>query len=345
MMQRIEYLDVLKGIAIILVVAGHAIGFLFPDFNDVFTGVKYGNAGKNAGILWNAIYKFHMPLFFFCSGYFFNNKYKIDDFLWKHVKRLLIPYFVTGWLILMVRGHFGYWYLLSLFEFSVGLFLLSKINFTSRKYLNVMAGAILLFALARILNNIDVLKFADLGRFNLYFPFFVLGWMTKIYSNYDLPKCKRILTGGVDVALLIFIILCVINYRTDNYKDISQNVLIQNVIKPLLPYIGGLCGIIVCRQLSKGLLKYMGIKKVLSFLGRHTLSIYIFHILFIPTQSQISKILMMSNGLLNSIIFQLLYISVVSLFAIGFSLAISYVICQTKVLCKLILGRNEFEYK
>ncbi|MFK2101644.1 acyltransferase family protein [Bacteroides fragilis] len=49
MQQRIEYVDYMRGIAIILVVIGHLIQFNgFPTSNPVF----------------EFIYSFHMPLFF-----------------------------------------------------------------------------------------------------------------------------------------------------------------------------------------------------------------------------------------------------------------------------------------
>jgi uncharacterized membrane protein YcfT len=50
-MQRIQYIDRLKGLAIILVVMGHIFGFHQPD-----DGIN------------TFIYTFHMPLFMFLSG-------------------------------------------------------------------------------------------------------------------------------------------------------------------------------------------------------------------------------------------------------------------------------------
>lgn len=70
---RINYVDIMKGIGIVLVVLGHTM--LTPDIK------RY-------------IYSFHMPLFFFISGYVFKNKQSIKntDFIKNKAKRLLIPY-------------------------------------------------------------------------------------------------------------------------------------------------------------------------------------------------------------------------------------------------------------
>lgn len=56
---RIEWVDILKGIAIICVFIGHT------------TNDNYGNI---SGLLHMWIYSFHMPLFFFLSGYVFSIK-------------------------------------------------------------------------------------------------------------------------------------------------------------------------------------------------------------------------------------------------------------------------------
>lgn len=75
--KRIEYIDIARGIAIILMVFGH-LGFLW-----------------NIQPVRNAIYSFHMPLFIIISGLFFNEKDKLKDLLKKIGKKLLLPYIVT----------------------------------------------------------------------------------------------------------------------------------------------------------------------------------------------------------------------------------------------------------
>ena len=60
---RIAYIDVAKGIGIILVVCGHVIGEGEKSF-------KYSN------ILHDYIYSFHMALFFIISGILLEKKYK-----------------------------------------------------------------------------------------------------------------------------------------------------------------------------------------------------------------------------------------------------------------------------
>lgn len=87
MSKRIEWADIAKGIAIILVVVGHSV--------------------SPTGLANKAIYAFHMPFFFFIFGYLFDSSRHINSFkwfIWNRFKRLMIPYFATGLIV------FAYWY-------------------------------------------------------------------------------------------------------------------------------------------------------------------------------------------------------------------------------------------
>ena len=70
MHKRIDYIDILKGFGIVLVLLGH---LPIPEV------VK----------MW--IYSFHMPLFFFCSGLFFRPK-PLFPALKKNMRATLVPY-------------------------------------------------------------------------------------------------------------------------------------------------------------------------------------------------------------------------------------------------------------
>ncbi|MBN2118230.1 MAG: acyltransferase family protein [Anaerolineales bacterium] len=81
MTKRIEYLDVARGIGILLVVLGHNdFAALSPFFHQV-------------------IYSFHIPLFFFLSGYFINTAQSFRDYSKKRFHSVLKPYLFTIFLI------------------------------------------------------------------------------------------------------------------------------------------------------------------------------------------------------------------------------------------------------
>lgn len=86
---------ILTAMAIIFVVAGHLNYNLFT-LEGLFP-----------------YYSYHMPLFIFISGYFYKEEYEnhVRMFLWKKIKRLVIPYFIWnifyGILVLILK-RFGF---------------------------------------------------------------------------------------------------------------------------------------------------------------------------------------------------------------------------------------------
>ena len=61
---HIDYLDTLKGIAIILMLVGHCLAWNYEDFLTIIFNEK-----RSDMFWWHVIYSFHMPLFFWISGY------------------------------------------------------------------------------------------------------------------------------------------------------------------------------------------------------------------------------------------------------------------------------------
>ncbi len=123
MAKRLEWIDIAKGIAIILVVLGHATG---------------------ASIMGKYIYSFHMPLFFIISGMCFSKgKYDFPTFLQKRFKQLFLPsiYLTVVSIILMKLAHHAYdlsellkglpsglWFLPVLFFVEIIYFFSSRLN-------------------------------------------------------------------------------------------------------------------------------------------------------------------------------------------------------------------------
>ena len=88
MMTRFDYIDKLRGFAILLVVIGHIY-------------LPYTREASNHPVA-QMIYSFHMPLFFFISGFLCEFTHKIEkngylNFVWRKAIALLVPYLF--WLI------------------------------------------------------------------------------------------------------------------------------------------------------------------------------------------------------------------------------------------------------
>ncbi len=109
--ERLLYIDKLKAIAMMLVVMGHTMYFCM-----------YHEQSASDPLL-NIICTFHVPLFFWLSGYVISCPPTFRKFLAK-ARRFLVPMLVVGLvnalvfggvsLFLFNGGHFGYWYLLTL---------------------------------------------------------------------------------------------------------------------------------------------------------------------------------------------------------------------------------------
>lgn len=181
MSKRIEYLDIAKGIGILLVVLGH------NDFEVISLFVQ------------RLIYSFHMPLFFFLSGYFLNTAIPFFEFVKKRFNSLLKPYLFTIFLIYFTSVSFekmgfntaiqrtvkslygsGYyldwvqlWFLPQLFVVSLYAFLF--ITLVSRLRNHWVTWGILLATLA-----------IALPLLNAFYPF-PLSVLGKDYELYGLP--------------------------------------------------------------------------------------------------------------------------------------------------------------
>ena len=91
-------LDIIKFLAILLVVLGHVLNF----YTDAPL-IKPLNSSLMLARVQSIIYSFHMPLFIFVSGCVYGyqveiikKQQKFDTFVAKKWKRLMIPYFIFG---------------------------------------------------------------------------------------------------------------------------------------------------------------------------------------------------------------------------------------------------------
>lgn len=181
MSKRIEYMDIARGIGILLVVLGH---------NDFEALSVYAH---------QVIYSFHIPLFFFLSGYFVNISISFVDFFKKRFNSLLKPYFFILFLIYFVSvsfekmgfsmaitrilkalygtGHYidwvQLWFLPELFVVSLYAFIFIKL--VSKLHNRWITWGILLFTLV-----------ASLPFLKTFYPF-TISLSGKQYELYGLP--------------------------------------------------------------------------------------------------------------------------------------------------------------
>lgn len=175
---RLQYIDKLKALAMLLVVWGHTMYFCM-----------YHEQADMSDPVLNIICTFHVPLFFFLSGFVISHPPGIRKFLCK-ARKFLVPMLVVGFVNALLfggmrvfflnSGHFGYWYLLTLTIFYL---LLVPFNHTDNKKNSVKffladSGMAIVFWLVMYF-SIDstsvIISVLNFGGAFAFWPFFFIG--------------------------------------------------------------------------------------------------------------------------------------------------------------------------
>lgn len=280
--KRIDYIDILKGLAMILVVVGH-IAFISSDTH------KY-------------IYSFHMPLFFVCYGLTYKSKKydskTIKQIVLSKIKRIYIPFIfwalffssltIENFYNILYGSHksltfctnshlwFMPCFLVStlLFELLNAIFYRINLNNKTKRLFLTLAIPICVFASVMLpVSSIKKYPF----NFNVALmglAFIILGYFIKILIKYF-----RIRHLHLGVLILIFIILLLetLTYKLNNiyYVSMADN-FYGNVFYFLLTAVSAsLAMIILSIILDKILFKKM--KKALIFIGQNTIATIAIH--------------------------------------------------------------------
>ena len=271
---RISWIDMAKGYGTILVILAHI--------------------GSGIGRLW--IYTFHMPLFFFLSGYVFSTKHEFREFVRKKVKTLIAPYFCLGipmilyetfvtqswqqekmkvflglvWDLIWQRRLWTLWYIAVLFFLNLFFYLLVKKCKNER-----MLGMISMFCPVLGLAyyalgggylpwNIDVCLMA--------IPFFYAGYFMKKHVG----QIEEVLNTKWK-KLLLFVWMLVLNLVFGSLSvDDSWTGLEMFYSKygsnPIFTYIAAFAGIICMIMVSKAFAN-----RWICWLGENTMLYYAWH--------------------------------------------------------------------
>lgn len=275
-MQRNLAIDIMKGIAIMLVVVGHS-GYLPPS------AVKF-------------VFTFHMPLFFIVSGYLYKPR-PVKESLMKDFKRLMVPYFVTCvavilfYLVIWLKtgDNTSFKYYLSATFWGNG-----TIGHKCRYFSTVPAiGAIWFFpalfvcknvynaltSKSRILWSAFIFLIATLiGKYIVFIPFSVLSGLSAILFFAIGDKCKTI--KSIKAHWMIIGIACwVISFFSSAISlarpqmDLYYIDIIGATTATFIVYYLS----IQLEKLEHTLLRTIPI--ILSWLGRYSLLILCFHLI------------------------------------------------------------------
>ena len=275
--------------------------------NHVFNYV-YGYSNEQIAGSYNYYFSlFRMPLFFFVAGFVWYKKGASWDFsssisfLKKKITVQVLSPFLF-WLVYVTVKDFdmcksllsvnksGYWFTFALFEYFilyiVFQLLVGRMNIKDKfkDILMVCYGFVVIISpyALKSLGGLDnggfvnnALAVIGVENFRL-FIFFIFGVLIRKYFD----KFESLLDNSklIVYCLVLFIVLNVLIPDLNVY-----NKLLQIVFKLIL----GVCGIIVTfsffRKYQKNLAKETLQGRIMQFVGRRTLDIYLLHYFFLPT--------------------------------------------------------------
>lgn len=275
--ERLAWIDSLKGFTALCVVLGHVLlGYLQTD-----TFSEYHAA---LSVLFDMIYSFHMPLFFFISGYLFKSAYittnpdkiKIDAPRFKkQLVNLIILYCVYSLLLGILKILFSdavnnkvewkdllmiwakpiqlYWYLYVLVFFYLSVFAVVKLGFDMHSVLLIAC------ALSVCSEFLPDMQWFEINRIVLHGFFFYLGiCFDQLERTKPFIICKKTFCCA-SVPLLVF---CLAVRKAPCHIPILNVITASGI---------SLIFVDVFRGIKNGQTRF------LIFCGRYSLSIYLLH--------------------------------------------------------------------
>lgn len=328
MKRRINYIDRMKGMAILLVVMGHLYFYSY---------------GQSDSIVFRFISSFHMPLFMFLSGLVALPT--TGRILLKKLYGLLLPMLFFGMCFtisfsqvstieecgtifvsfIQKASKNGYWYLMSLalLNVSLQLFRLNKYNNKILDLLIVLVTYVVLFMAWRFTaQTIDPLCLLNSTDF---YPFFILGYFTSKYNWIEYLKTHNWMFS---IALIGYLILFDRQFPIHIVDSISERFLVR------------FCAITVIIMLFvERDNKDSMIEHTLAYMGRKTLDIYVLHYFVVCNINLIivnAWLQATGNTPLSFVVSLLLAISVTYV-----SIVLGYILHKSKILNKIVYGKFE----
>lgn len=244
------------------------------------------------------IYSFHMPLFFFLSGYVFSpTKFKsFKQFIKLRLKSLVVPYFTLSFIQYLIfvlyekqinEYTFGYiepilgifyssnttmkigiplWFLTCLFVVQVLFYFVRKLD----KDIIIIIALFVLSLLGYTYSRHNYIRLPwSMDTALTATVFYGLGYLVNKNKQY-FSRISRY--PYIDLTLVTALIWYIFNYL--NTKNNRIDMFGNSYNNYFYFYFSALSGILMCIFIAKCINK----SKILSFLGKHTLAILAFHI-------------------------------------------------------------------
>ena len=272
---KLEWVLIAKGIGVVLVVVGH---FWPADSPAYWTEVR------------RVIYTFHMPLFFFLSGWLYEyGKYSYRELVYLKTQRLLYPFAAIAVLFFLIKFTAGFFFVLEnplvysdlytifvnpILSYMPSLWYLHSLFMIFAIYpiLRRFISDVLLLIIFTVL-NIGLDQNVSWSGSMLYnFPFFIAGIVVR--------NKEETLAKWLNCSMLTFLSLTLIFIGACYALKIHINRDISGQY-PII-FTAGICGTLIVNIVSRKLVSsdMPAIRSLLTLMGMYSISIYLFHTLF-----------------------------------------------------------------
>lgn len=279
MSKRLEYIDALRGLAILLVVFMHV--------------PQYGFGQSGGGYYIEMATLLAVPLFFFISGLFAQSSVTPPIIsikkIGKRIHSILLPTFLIGgfYVLLnhipvldMLQDKFkaGYWFTITLFEYFVIVDVLRLMACKSQRSFNALliGASIVCYGLSmptaqRMYGDITIAQILGLTQWK-YFIFFVLGMFVK--HNSEMINSDK---GGAAIVAAFLIV-----YAANAIGDFQFGGLLYNINLLLKETSIVLMAYYVFYTYRYQFSSQTRVGRWLSKIGTYTLEIYLIHYFVLP---------------------------------------------------------------
>jgi fucose 4-O-acetylase-like acetyltransferase len=299
---RSNILDSAKGFGIVCVVIGHEI-------------VKVQPSSFQDNLLYNVIYTFHMPLFFIISGYLMYQSLKGDRVQWikKKACQLLIPHFVFNialyflsqlnitefpnfaktysfgqYIMYSTFADVGEWFLWTLFMVCCLVLIVDWLQkYNMKKF--IILSILLTIIIVCLPINSDSLRMA---RIQYYFPIFLSGYLI---AKYKLQIKLKYILWSLHLSLGLFVLVMIVSKWNGGWGSIPSVDMLASPIDSLLRY----AQVITVAPLVYLIVWSLSENITVLWLGKMTLGIYLFNLLFAGLYIRIGNLAILSGTLIS----------------------------------------------
>lgn len=320
--------DLLKGFAIFLMVMGHFLAQAVSHLD--------GGAPHNGWLVGQWIYSFHMPLFYFLSGYLSlqtpGNVCELVQKVFRKAQTLLLPGFsfmlLSYWLL-------GSWAMASFLKilFSV-IVVFVIVRYIAEKYRISFLFEILVHILVFIIWFIGSHYLKGTWTYEhllihsaaFKYPYVVIGYLfAKQDWNSILQKKNFLLTLGL--------VIYVVSYYVSNY-------MIGGTLSTYIrEYIVAPAAILVIFPIAKRISVDNAMGHIFCYMGQKSLAIYLLSSYFLLSMPGLADWWIEQNDV-TSIVTQLVTSVGASAICIALCLGVEWVICQSKILNFICFGKS-----